>query len=101
MEFDISFKDINDKFSYGKLGEFDVIIMKSNGYINATKFISKYSKIDTNQETNNVKLKKFGDWLRLDRSIELIEQIKLEIDQSKSPEGYPSVEEYQSILLKN
>lgn len=33
----IIFEDIDDKYAYGKVGNFDVIIMKQNGYINATK----------------------------------------------------------------
>lgn len=40
----IIFKNINDKFAYGKLGVFDVIIMKSNGYINATKLCKDAKK---------------------------------------------------------
>jgi len=35
----IIFEKINDKFSRGKYGDFDVIIMKKNSYINATKLI--------------------------------------------------------------
>jgi hypothetical protein len=34
---EISFKDINDVYSWGNYGDFKVIIMKENGYINATK----------------------------------------------------------------
>jgi len=33
----IIFEDINDVYAYGKYGDFNVIIMKDNGYINATK----------------------------------------------------------------
>jgi hypothetical protein len=35
----IIFKDVDKegKYAHGKLGDFDVMIMKSNGYINATK----------------------------------------------------------------
>ena len=33
----IIFEEINNKYSYGKYGTFDVIIMNKNGYINATR----------------------------------------------------------------
>lgn len=33
----IIFEDINDDYSYGKLGPFNVMIMNKNGYVNATK----------------------------------------------------------------
>jgi hypothetical protein len=33
----IAFEDINDEYCYGNYGEFKVIMMKKNGYINATK----------------------------------------------------------------
>jgi hypothetical protein len=35
----IVFKDINDDYAWGKYGDFKVIIMKENGYINATKYV--------------------------------------------------------------
>nr|AEX63340.1 putative KilA-N domain-containing protein [Moumouvirus Monve] len=35
----ISYKEINDEYSWGRYGTFKVIIMKENGYINATKLI--------------------------------------------------------------
>lgn len=34
---EIIFEDINDDYGYGKYGEFEVIINKKTGYINATK----------------------------------------------------------------
>jgi hypothetical protein len=34
---DIVFEKINEKYGYGYYGEFKVIIMLKNGYINATK----------------------------------------------------------------
>ena len=32
-----SFEDINDNYTYGKFGPFNVVMMKINGFINATK----------------------------------------------------------------
>jgi len=40
----IIFEDIDDTYAYGKLGIFDVMMMKSNGYINATKLCSTAKK---------------------------------------------------------
>jgi len=51
----ISFKDINDDYSWGKYGDFKVIIMKENGYINVTK-------ICNDAKTKNGKGKKFANW---------------------------------------
>jgi hypothetical protein len=41
---EIIFKKINDKYSYGKYGSFNVIMMIDNGYINATKLCEKVDK---------------------------------------------------------
>jgi len=40
----IIFKDIDDKYAYGKLGNFKVMLMKKNGYINATKLCKDAKK---------------------------------------------------------
>jgi hypothetical protein len=40
----IIFKEINDDFSYGKYGNFSVILMKKNGYVNATKLCNSGGK---------------------------------------------------------
>ncbi len=50
----ISFKDINDDYSWGKYGDFKVIMMKSNGYINATKIC--------NDAMENGSKKPFKNW---------------------------------------
>ena len=39
------FEHIDKNYAYGKLGEFQVIIMKKNGYMNATKVCEKYGKL--------------------------------------------------------
>lgn len=41
---DIIFQDINDEFGWACYGEFKVIVMKSTGYINATKICKDASK---------------------------------------------------------
>jgi hypothetical protein len=40
----IIFKKIDDKFSYGKYGQFSVILMNKNGYVNATKLCNMGGK---------------------------------------------------------
>ena len=40
---DIAFEDINTEYCYGKYGDFNVIMKKSNGYINATKMCQDIS----------------------------------------------------------
>jgi hypothetical protein len=41
---DIIYEDITDEYCLGKYGEFEVIIMKRNGYINATKLCQQGGK---------------------------------------------------------
>jgi hypothetical protein len=41
----IIFEHIDNKYSYGKYGDFKVIMMTSNRYINATKLCKEYNKI--------------------------------------------------------
>jgi hypothetical protein len=55
----IIFEDIDDTYAYGKYGDFDVIIMKDNKYINATKLCKKVNK-------------EFTNWYRLDQAKNLI-----------------------------
>lgn len=59
---DIIFENINDTFSYGLYGDIKVIIMKSNGYINATN-LCKLSN------------KRFDNWLQNKNSQELINEL--------------------------
>ena len=49
---DVMIEYINKKYAYAKLGEFDVVMMVKNGYINATKLCRKNGK-------------DFFDWTRL------------------------------------
>ena len=63
----ISFKNINNDYHWGKYGDFKVIIMKENGYINATKLIA-------GDCTNNGN-KKFNDWSRGKNNKKLMNEI--------------------------
>jgi len=40
----IIFEHINEKYAYGAYGDFKVIIMKKNNYINATKLCNENNK---------------------------------------------------------
>ena len=54
----VIYEDINDKYSRGKLGPLDVVIMKENGYINATKLCAQANKCSKkwfkNRESKNI-----------------------------------------------
>jgi len=64
----IIFKDINEDYAWGKYGDFKVIIMKENGYINVTKLCSMVTN-------KNGKVKEFRKWKETDISKNLIEEI--------------------------
>ena len=68
---DILFENINNNYSYGAYGDFKVIIMKKNNYINATKLCSE----------NN---KRYEHWSRNASNEELINEVKKEINHSNS-----------------
>lgn len=70
----ISFKGINDDYSWGRYGSFKVIIMKANGYINATK-------ICNDAKTKNGKKKEFKHWKENNTVNELINEISLLVDK--------------------
>lgn len=72
----IAFEDINDEYCYGKYGEFNVIMMKKDGYINATKLCGYIS------DEINVK-KQFVDWNRTQQATELIEVVSNELNIPK------------------
>ena len=52
--------DINEYYGYAKYLGNEVIIMKQNGYVNISKLCTEHNK-------------KFNDWKRLKRSVELME----------------------------
>ncbi|UWX11288.1 CRPV-179 [Crowpox virus] len=59
----IVIRDINEQFCYARYYDFDVIMLKDNGFINATK-LCELGKKD------------FNNWLRLDGSKELIKKLE-------------------------
>ena len=62
----IIFDYINNDYAYGKYGEFTVIMMTSNRYINATKLCKQYGK-------------RYEHWSRNDCNKQLIEEVDNEI----------------------
>ena len=71
----IIYEDIDESYAYARLGELDVIMMKKNGYINATKLCHKNKK-------------EFKNWYQNKASKELIKVAEGAAD-------YPS-----SVILK-
>ena len=67
---DIVFEHINEKYAYGAYGDFKVIMMKKNSYINATKLCDEHKKL-------------FKNWSRNMQNEELINEVKKEINYSK------------------
>lgn len=79
----INFKAINDDYSWGNYGNFKVIVMKKNGYINATNLIQLASKN-----------KKIDDWLGEEDTHEFIDAMSLYMNLSVdklliTPENVP------------
>lgn len=64
----IAFEDINDEYCYGNYGEFKVIMMKKDGYINATKMCQ-----DISEQTGSKK--PFYNWKENKASVELIDAV--------------------------
>jgi hypothetical protein len=58
---DLIFENINDKYSWGNYGEFKVLMMRENGYINVTKLCKEGGK-------------EFRFWRRLDMADNLIKE---------------------------
>lgn len=65
----IIYESINDKFGYGEYLGFKVIIMKENGYINATRMCNDISEIIK-------KDKAFRYWKKIESAKELIEEVE-------------------------
>jgi len=62
----IIFEHIDDKYAYGKYGDFKVIMMTKNRYINATKLCKEYSK-------------DFFNWKQNKNNQELINEVEIDI----------------------
>lgn len=65
----IIYESINEKFGYGEYLGFKVIIMKENGYINATRMCNDISEIIK-------KDKAFRYWKKIESAKELIEEVE-------------------------
>jgi hypothetical protein len=65
----IIFKNINDEYAWGKFGDFKVIIMKENGFINATKLCG-------DAKTKSGTRKDFSEWKKNSSANEIINKIK-------------------------
>jgi hypothetical protein len=59
---DLIFENINDKYSWGNYGEFKVMIMRENGYINVTKICKDGGK-------------EFFNWKRLDVATNFLQEV--------------------------
>jgi hypothetical protein len=64
-------KNIDEKYAFAKYGNIEVVIMKSNGYINASKLCTLGGK-------------RFVNWIRLENAQELIKEVENEINTEVS-----------------
>jgi cell division protein FtsB len=71
---DIKIVDINDDYVSGKYANFEIIIMKRNNYINATKLCNSINLIEG---TN----KKFKKWKIISRTQELLDELQEHVNQ--------------------
>ena len=79
----IEFKKIDDKYCYGKYAKFAVIMMRKNGYINATKMCLDISK-------QNGSKKPFKHWRENKSADELINAVSLAV-------GIPTTELFKIV----
>ena len=75
----IIFEDINEKFGYGEYLGFKVIIMKENGYINASKMLK-----DISHEIG--KEKKMNKWRKLEQTPDLIKAVENTLNEHSGAE---------------
>jgi hypothetical protein len=66
----IIFKEINNEYGYGKYGLFEVVMMHSNFYINATKMCKDYN--EKHELDSDFKKKEFFSWKRLESAKNII-----------------------------
>ena len=64
---DLILENINEEYGSGKYGNFNIIIMKKNGYVNVTKLCKDGGK-------------EFKDWLETQQSQELFKELKTELN---------------------
>lgn len=86
----ISFKDINDEYCWGNYGDTKVILMKENGYVNATKLCS-------DAKTKTGTKKEFKEWKKNASSKELMKA--LQNDLLSSGENLPGEKSPPEILI--
>ena len=80
----IIFEHIDDKYAYGKYGDFKVIMMTKNRYINATKLCKEYGK-------------EFFNWKQSKNNQELINEVEIDI---YSVLGIQRIENKSIIIIK-
>ena len=81
----IIFEHIDDNYAYGKYGEFKVIMMTKNRYINATKLCKEYNK-------------ELFNWKQNKNNQELINEVEIDISSAL---GIPRAEENKSFIIIN
>lgn len=70
------FTNINDDYSFGKYGDFSVVIMRKNEYVNITKLCNEVA-------TKNGNKKEFYRWKTNDNSKILLEEMSSSIGVPK------------------
>ena len=83
---EIIFEHIDEKFAYGKYGDFKVIIMKENKYINASKLCGEHNKL-------------FKNWLRNDENQNLINEVENELGNTKNEAGSLTSEHTKALII--
>ena len=86
---EIIFEDICEGYGYGMYGDFKIIMMRKNGYVNASKLCREHNK-------------KYDHWSRNDNSNELINVVKQRIQQKNLIPHYWGIkknEEFEPIII--
>jgi predicted nuclease with TOPRIM domain len=86
---DITIDDINDDYMSGKYANFEIIIMKRNNYVNATKLCNTINIIEDNN-------KLFRKWKINSRTQELLDELQEHVNQnhSKNSESETESDDY-------
>jgi len=69
------YENINDNYAYGKYADITVILMKINGYVNATNFCRSITKI-INNDSIKKKNKEFSMWCQNKRSKKFLKEME-------------------------
>ena len=89
----IIFEDINEKFGYGMCLDFKVIIMKSNGYINATNMLKTISSAIGKE-------RKMKAWKQLEHTPEYIEEVELSRKDGCFSKGQNCPSEKEPLIIR-